>query len=186
MAVETKDGKHRVRLLLAAALLGLAAPFASAGPAEDAEQAEKEFARGNLVTALSLWRKAAESGHAVAQARLGDVLDKADEDEEAVKWYRKSAEQGEPAGEFGLGGMYAKGEGVKQDYGQALKYISSAASKDFLPAMVVMRDIYKNGSHEQQANKAKFDEWDAKVRAIAPVEALPDATEKAPSKRRRR
>ena len=185
MAVETKGGKRRARLLLAAALLGLAAPLALAGAAEDADQAEKEFARGNLVTALSLWRKAAESGHAIAQARLGDVLDKADEDDEAVKWYRKSADQGEPAGEFGLGGMYTKGEGVKQDYAQALKYIGSAAGKGYLPAMVVMRDIYKNGSHEQQPDKAKFDEWDAKVRVVAPVEPVPETAAQAPKRRRR-
>ena len=31
---------------------------------------------------------------------------------EAVRWYRKAAEQGEPKAQYGLGFMYTKGEGV--------------------------------------------------------------------------
>jgi len=105
--------------LACAMLCGLVAQGALAGPQQDADLAEKEFARGDLVAAMSLWRKAAQEGYAPAQARLGDVLDKAEEDQEAVEWYRKAAAQGNSAGEDGLGQMYAKGEGVKQDFEMA-------------------------------------------------------------------
>jgi len=183
MVVEMKGG---ARAALGAVLLAVVVPLAMAGPAEDTEQAEKEFARGNLVTALSLWRKAAEQGNATAQARLGDILDKADEDAEAVKWYQKSAEQGNAAGEFGLGDMYAKGEGIKQDYEQARKHLLSSAEKGYLPAMTVVRDMYKAGSHGIEADKAKFEDWDAKVKVVAPVEPVQETAEKAPTRRRRR
>ncbi|RZI42009.1 sel1 repeat family protein [Herbaspirillum sp. HC18] len=186
MAVETRGGKRRMRCFLGAALLCLIVPIALAGPKEDTEQAEKEFANGNLVGALGLWRKAADQGNALAQARLGDMLDKAEDDEEAVKWYRKSAAQGEPAGEFGLGEMYAKGEGVKQDFELARKYIGSAADKGFLSAMIVMRDMYKTGSHGIQIDLAKSAEWAAKVAVIIPKDDSAEKAAQAPKKGRKR
>ena len=51
---------------------------------------------------------------------------------EAVKWYRKAAEQGDAAAQYNLGLMYANGQGVPQDYVQAYKWISIAAAH--LPA----------------------------------------------------
>ena len=114
-------------------LLAFGAPFALAGPEQDSELAVKEFARGDLVAAIALWRKAANEGYAPAQVWLGDILDKAEEDQEAVEWYRKAAAQGSPAGEYGLGQMYAKGEGVKKDFAEAQTHILRAAQKE-LPA----------------------------------------------------
>ena len=46
---------------------------------------------------------------------------------EAVKWYRKAADQGDARAQFNLGIMYAKGEGVPQDYVQAHKWVNLAA-----------------------------------------------------------
>jgi TPR repeat protein len=48
---------------------------------------------------------------------------------EAVKWYRKAAEQGEASAQFYLGLMYAKGQGVKQDYAEAVKWYRKAAEQ---------------------------------------------------------
>ena len=36
-------------------------------------------------------------------------------DVEAVKWYRKAAEQGDAGAQSNLGSMYAKGDGVAED-----------------------------------------------------------------------
>ncbi len=46
---------------------------------------------------------------------------------EALKWYRKSAEQGVALAQLGLGIMYAGGKGVTQDYVAAHMWFSLAA-----------------------------------------------------------
>ena len=40
---------------------------------------------------------------------------------EAVKWYRKAADQGIANAQSNLGLMYDKGKGVPQDYAEAVK-----------------------------------------------------------------
>ena len=165
--------RRGMRVWLGVAVL-VAAPFAAAGPKEDTELAEKEFARGDLVQSLALWRKAAEAGYAPAQAWLGDILDKSEEDEEAVAWFRKAAAQGDPHGEYGLGQMYAKGEGVKQDFAQARLYIGRSAEKNYLQAVVLMREMFKNGSMGVAADPAQAAKWEAKVKELAPKPAAPE------------
>lgn len=137
-----------------------------AGAAEDAERAETEFARGNLVGALKLWRMAADEGHAKAQARLGDILDKAEDDAEAVAWYRKSAEQGDADGEYGLGQMYAKGEGVERDLEKARSHIERAADKGHAHAIVQMRESFRLGALGFPVDLAQSAAWDEKFKAL--------------------
>ncbi len=157
------------KYLVAGALLwAFITPGALAQPAQDAELAEKEFARGNLIVAMSLWRKAAQLGYAPAQARLGDVLDKAEEDVEAADWYRKAAEQGNAAGEYGLGQMYLKGEGVKKDVEKARSYILRAAQKDYVEAVVLMMGAYRSGGLGLAVDPAQADAWEAKLIALSP------------------
>lgn len=154
------------RSLSCALMFALAAPLAWAGAAEDTEQAEKEFARGNLVVALTLWRKAADEGNAQAQARLGDMLDKAEENADAVAWYRKSAAQGNANGEYGLGQMYAKGEGVKQDFEQARIHVLRAAEQGHFNAVVQLREAYRVGGLGLSPDPVQSAAWDAKVKAL--------------------
>ena len=47
---------------------------------------------------------------------------------EAVKWYRKAAEQGD-AGPVQPGFMYENGQGVAQDYAQAVTWYRKAAEQ---------------------------------------------------------
>ena len=47
-------------------------------------------------------------------------------DVEAVKWYRKAAEQGNADAQANLGSMYHKGEGVKQDDVEAVKWYAQS------------------------------------------------------------
>ena len=46
---------------------------------------------------------------------------------EAIKWYRKAAEQGYATAQLNLAGMYFRGHGVSQDYGEAVKWVETAA-----------------------------------------------------------
>ena len=48
------------------------------------------------------------------------------DDEEAVKWFRKAAEQGYPIAEFHLGMRYYDGRGVEKNLTDAFKWISEA------------------------------------------------------------
>ena len=48
---------------------------------------------------------------------------------EAVKWYRKAAEQGDAVGQYNLGAMYSLGSGVQKDMAQATKWIRKAAEQ---------------------------------------------------------
>ena len=48
---------------------------------------------------------------------------------EAVKWYRKAAEQGDAEAQYKLGGCYLDGEGVARDKTEALKWWRKAAEQ---------------------------------------------------------
>ncbi|WP_052102780.1 tetratricopeptide repeat protein [Porphyromonas gulae] len=64
---------------------------------------------------------------------------------EAVKWYRKAAEQGNAHAQNNLGEMYEKGYGVSQDYSEAVKWYLKAAEQ---------------GNNEAQYNLHKMGERD--------------------------
>ena len=48
---------------------------------------------------------------------------------EAVKWYRKAAEQGLSQAQYNLGVMYAEGRGVEQNDAEAVKWYRKAAEQ---------------------------------------------------------
>ncbi len=58
----------------------------------------------------------------------------AKDEAEAVKWYRKAAEQGHVKAQNNLGMCYALGEGVAQDYGEAVKWFRKAAEQGYAGA----------------------------------------------------
>lgn len=47
--------------------------------------------------------------------------------EEAVRWYRLAAEQGDADGQFHLSNCYALGNGVPQDFAEGVKWCRLAA-----------------------------------------------------------
>ena len=59
----------------------------------------------------------------------GEIADAAGNYKQAVKWYRKAAEQGFAEAQFYLGWMYAEGQGVAEDYKQAAKWYRQAAEQ---------------------------------------------------------
>ena len=48
---------------------------------------------------------------------------------EAVRWYRKAAEQGHATAQYNLGAMYGKGQGVTQDAVEAVRWCRKAAEQ---------------------------------------------------------
>lgn len=162
----TMRTKYRKWVLLGAMLCSLDASVAIAGPQQDTELAEKEFTNGDLISAMALWRKAGQQGYAPAQARMGDMLDDAEDDKEAVEWYRKAVEQGSAAGEYGLGVMYLKGEGVGKDEEKARSFILRSANKNYVPAMRLMVEFYKAGATGLPLDLEQAGKWEDKMYAV--------------------
>ena len=78
--------------------------------------------------------KEAQQGDVTAQYNLGLMLANgegvAQNQREAVQWYRRAAEQGAANAQNNLGVMLAKGEGVPQNDSQAYIWLSLAAAQD--------------------------------------------------------
>ena len=60
---------------------------------------------------------------------------------EAVKWYFKSAEQGNPRAQYNLGHMYETGKGVARNYERAVKWYEKSAEQGHQPAKQKLRTL---------------------------------------------
>lgn len=114
---------------------------------------------GDMMGAMRHYQAAADAGVALAQAKLGYVYDQSNDDELAVKWYREAAEQQHPDGEFGLGEMYAKGEGVEQDLDMAVELFMRAAVNGHAQARLALANAYENGSLGRDVSKGEALRW---------------------------
>ena len=66
-------------------------------------------------------------------------------DVEAVIRYRRAAEQGNAAAQFGLGIVCAEGRGVRRDDQEAVKWYRRAAEQGYVPAQVHLGTMYSKG-----------------------------------------
>ena len=86
-------GSEMVRVLLMVAVLVW--PMVGAA---DYDEGFAAFERGDYETAFREWLPLAEAGNATAQYNLGLLYDKGQgvpqDDQEALRWWRKAAEQG--------------------------------------------------------------------------------------------
>ena len=64
---------------------------------------------------------------------------------EAVKWYRKSAEQGNASAQYSLGWMYRNGYGVDKDYGEAVRWYRKSAEQGNSYGQNGLGYMYRNG-----------------------------------------
>ena len=105
------------------------------------------FIRNTDASRLAVWKAAAEKGTPEAQWLHGHVLlygahcEKAPE--EALKWFRKAADQGNAAAQYALGGCYQFGQ--SQDYTEAMEWYRKAAEQGFVPAQTALAGFYYKG-----------------------------------------
>ena len=66
-------------------------------------------------------------------------------DGEAVKWYRKAAQQGDVLAQINLGWMYQNGKGVLQDDAEAVRWYQKAAQQGNAKAQTSLGWMYQNG-----------------------------------------
>jgi TPR repeat protein len=67
------------------------------------------------------------------------------DDEQAVRWFRSAAEQGDADAQFNLSFMYLNGEGVPQDYEEAIRWFRAAAEQGLAPAQFYLGFMYDSG-----------------------------------------
>ena len=123
--------------------------------AQDEQAGIDAFDRGDLVSAMTIFERAAEAGSALSQTRLAWILDGANEDARAVAMYRAAAEQGYAPGMHGLGEMYAKGEGVDKDLTQAVAWFTKAADAGHDKSLRLLIGAYESGGLGLPANPDK-------------------------------
>jgi len=102
----------------------------------------------DLTQAMNWLRKAAEKDPE-AEAYLGWAYSHGEgvpkNDDEAVNWYRKSAEHGSAMGQSNLAFMYENGRGVHKDLAEATKWVQAAASQNDGGAQYHLAELYEDG-----------------------------------------
>ena len=117
------------------------------------------YVSNDIVGAMGHYEKAAGAGSPLGQAKLAGIYDWSEQNEEAVALYRASAEQGHPAGQFGLGEMYAKGEGVERDLDAAVEWFMIAAVGGHAQAHRVLANAYETGDLGRDVDTAEALRW---------------------------
>lgn len=132
--------------VLGVLLLASSGSFAWASPDDDYRTGARMYEVGDMLGAMPIIKKAADAGHAAAQAMYAHmILAGGSGDEEALDYFRKSAEQGNADGQLGLGSMYASGEGVKRDLAEGRKWVTKAAEQGQPSAINEMALAYIGG-----------------------------------------
>jgi TPR repeat protein len=108
---------------------------------------------------MQLLEKSAAEGYAPAQTTFAFILDLAEKDAQAVHWYRQAADSNDAGGLYGLGGMYAKGEGVEKDPIKAGQLIKQAAQLDHAEAMRYYAKALESGNLGFDAAPRLAAEW---------------------------
>ena len=67
------------------------------------------------------------------------------DDAEAVKWFRKAAEQNYARAQYNLGLRYTKGQGVAKDDAEAVQWFRKAAEQNDAPAQAALGVRYAKG-----------------------------------------
>ena len=117
--------------------------------------------------AVAWYHQAAEQGLVLAQYALGDIYRVGEGDDfdyggdedsgevsdihlgvpqdyaEAMRWYRKAAEQGFALAQSAVGSMYARGEGVPQDGSEAMRWYRKAAEQGSGSAQYALAKMHR-------------------------------------------
>ena len=155
-----EDNSEAVKWYRKAAEQGLAEAQVNLGNMYD----EGEGVPEDDSEAVKWYRKAADQGYASAQLNLGYMYAKgegvpegeacidgdrlylhSDNSSEAVKWYRKAAEQGNAFAQYNLGNMYANGKGVPKNDSEAVKWYRKAAEQGYASAQCNLGIMYAKG-----------------------------------------
>jgi hypothetical protein len=107
------------------------------------------LALNHLDSAVSMFRLAAEQGHAAAQVKLGEMYEDGRGCVQvfalALEQFRLAAQQGLACAHVNIGTMFEEGRGVAQDYSEAARLYRLAAEQGDLGGPVVLGIMFLNG-----------------------------------------
>ncbi|MGB5328898.1 MAG: tetratricopeptide repeat protein [Gammaproteobacteria bacterium] len=139
-------------------LLSLTTP-AWADARADGDKGIAEYRKGNLIASIQLLEKSAAAGYTPAQVTLAYIYDQSENDDAAFHWYQKAANSKDAAGLYGLGNMYAKGEGTGKNPARAGQLILQSAQLDYLPAIRAYAFALENGQLGFDSDPATAAHW---------------------------
>ncbi|MCC7313876.1 MAG: DUF2610 domain-containing protein [Planctomycetes bacterium] len=122
------------------------------------------FFKANAPLRYRAWLRVAEAGNAMAQVLVGRALQEGtgvtQNLEDALKWYERAADQGDPAGLFMLGAMHEDGIGgaPKSDVNASRLWLA-AAERGSVAAMTALGDYYRWGKGELPEDKELALKW---------------------------
>ena len=132
---------------------------------EETREHGGKLSKSSEPTEFEKTKPLAEKGDPRAQYRLGwmfyNGVDQNGEEvkqdyNEALKWYRKAAEQGNALALDSLGAMYYLGRGVERDFKEALKWYRKATEKGHANAQWQLGVMYAKGEGVLKDNVAAY------------------------------
>ena len=169
-------------------------------PAANANEAEflkgwEAYQAGNYNVAREIWTPLAENGHAASQVNLGAMYENGEgveqNDNEALKWYRKAstqgfaednfdriklkllreaAENGDLLAQFDLAFIYNEGIDISKNNKETFLLYKEAAEHGFALAQVRIGYMYHRGEGVSR-DEAKAAEWYSKAAKQGDVHA---------------
>ncbi|MEE9347309.1 MAG: peptidoglycan-binding protein [Robiginitomaculum sp.] len=123
------------------------------------------------VSAHATLDAAAKAGDPVAQLQKGLTLLQNGQEQEAAKYIRLAANQGQPAAQYYLGNLYENGQGVSADAEQARKLTQSAAQSGHRIAMYDLALYYIEGKGGVAPDMAIAAQWFSKAAEFGMTDA---------------
>jgi TPR repeat protein len=101
-----------------------------------------EGVKMDMKKATQLTKMASDRGDAGAQCNYGNAMRMTGKNEEALRYFRLSADQGFTGAEYCLGVVYMKGDcGVEVDNDEAARWFARAASKGYSHAIEQLSEL---------------------------------------------
>ena len=154
--------KLRMGMVIVLALMAIGCVDAeqSENPSEGLEQVAQSPSCADITSTSPFEdvRSCAEQGHATAQTELGFMYGNgrgvAQDNAEAVRWYRLAAEQGDAVAQTNLGVMYSTGQGVQEDIVLAYMWYNLAVGQGRDIAQGI-KDILEQRMTREQIDEAQ-------------------------------
>lgn len=119
---------------------------------------EKGFKNLPDIDSAERWYlNAAIKNHEQAQFALANILDRSQNYSEALKWYKKSAENGNPEAMATVSFFYSLGKGVFPDEKEAFLWLQRASERGHTQSMVVLAEMYAAGDEIEKDLQRAFE-----------------------------